>query len=154
MKKRFQKKEKINFLLESKHYKKLHLMLYLLSVFSIVCVYFITIILFSAYANTLITAIFSLVIGLALVFHRDKLVKKISNHIDDVKRKEHKKKNERGLKSTLKRITPKSNLKLDMSSGKVKVKKSLSESFSFKKKDESKKIKKKTNDEGYVEFEQ
>lgn len=152
MKKRFQKKEKINFLLESKHYKKLHLWLYLLSVFSIVCVYFITILLFSTYANTLITAIFSLTVGLGLVFHRDKLVKKISNHIDEVKRKEYKKKNEKGLRSTLKRITPKSNLKLDMSSGKVKVKKNLKESFSFKKKNEPKKINKKTNDEGYVEF--
>jgi hypothetical protein len=150
MKNRLKKKEKISFLLENKHYKKLHLALYFLSVFSIVCVYFVTIMLFSAYANFLITAIFSLVVGLALVFHRDKLVKAISEHLNEVKRKDYKKKNENGLKSALKRITPKSKIKLDMSSGKVKVKKNFKETFSFKKKEKTKSSKK--NDEGYIEI--
>ena len=150
MKKSLKNREKINFLLENKHYKKLHVALYFLSVFSIVCLYFVTIFLFSAYANFLITAIFSLVIGLGLVFHRDKLVKLISEYLNEVKRKDYKKKNENGLKSALKRITPKSKVKLDMSSGKVKVKKNLRETFSFKKKE--KQVKKKTNDEGYVEI--
>ena len=52
----------------------------------------------------LITAIFSLVFGLALVFHRDKLVRKISNHIDEKKRKQLKENNQRGLQTTLKKI--------------------------------------------------
>lgn len=52
----------------------------------------------------IITAIFSLIFGLALVFHRDKLVRKISNILDDKKRKQFKEDNQRGLQTTLKKI--------------------------------------------------
>lgn len=104
MKRRLNRQEKIGFLLENKHYRRLHLILYLLSVITIVVVYFFTILLFSKFVNMLITAIFSLVFGLALVFHRDKLVRKISNHIDEKKRKQLKENNQRGLQTTLKKI--------------------------------------------------
>lgn len=115
MKGRLARKEKIDFLLENKHYRQLHLILYLTSVISIVLIYFTTILLFSKFVNVVVTAIFSIVFGLALVFHRDKLVRKISNHLNDKKRKQYREENQKGLQTTIKKIgTRNRNLKFDV----------------------------------------
>ena len=106
MKGRLARREKIDFLLENKHYRQLHLALYLTSVVTLVLVYFTTVILFSKFVNVIITAVFSLVFGLALVFHRDRLVKKISDHLNEKKRQQQKQNNKRNLKTTLNRLGP------------------------------------------------
>ena len=105
--KHLKNKERINFLLQNKHYRRLHLILYLLSVTAIVLVYFVTIIIFSKFTNILLTAITSLILGLTLVFKRDILVKRISEHLENKKRKENKIKEKSGLKTTLRNIAPK-----------------------------------------------
>lgn len=115
MVKRTQKREKIDFLLESKHYKRLHLLLYITSLTAIVMVYFLSIIIFSGYANLLITGIFSLVTGVTIFFNRDKIVKKISEFLNERKIKKNKQSNKDGLKSTLKNISPKRKFKLNIS---------------------------------------
>jgi hypothetical protein len=119
------RKEKINFLLLDKEYRRLHLVLYLLSVFVIVSFYFMTVFLFASYSNTLLTAIFSIIVGVTLVFQRDRVVKIISEKLEDKKRRDYKKKNKEGLHKTLKHITPKN---------KRKFKLNLNDKNSFKKK--------------------
>ncbi len=144
MNKNLKKKEKINFLLENKHYKKLHLLLYFSSLAAIVFVYFLTVLIFSSFTNMLITTSFSVILGIFLVLHRDKLVKKISDFLTEKKRKDYKKNNSNSLKTTLKKIGPKSNLKLDLNkNSKFKIKVS-----SFKIKIPTKKKKGK----GYLEI--
>lgn len=137
-------KDKINFLLENKHYQKLHLYLYFLSIIIIVSVYFLTVILFSKFTNILATGIISLIIGTFLVYNRDKLVKLIGNHLQDKKRKKNKVDNKKGLKSTLRRITPqkKSNLKLNIKE-KIPLKEKIQNFKKKIKKDKSKINKKK-----------
>lgn len=113
-KKKVNNKEKINFLLENKEFKKLHLIIYLFSVCLIVLVYFVSVVVFSKYFNILITALFSLFVGIYLVFNRDLLVKVISRHLEEKKRQRIKKENKLGLKTTLKHITPKRDIKLSI----------------------------------------
>ncbi len=123
---KIKKKEKIDFLLQNKHYQRLQLYLYILSLFVIVITYFLTILIFSSYSpNYIITGIFSIIIGLYLVFNRDKLVKKISEKIEDCKRKKLKKENKSALKTTLRKITPQQNkIKLN-----IKPKETIKEKF-------------------------
>jgi FtsH-binding integral membrane protein len=97
------KKNDLNFLLENKHYKRLHLFLYLISITLITLSYFLIIIIFSEQFHFVISVIFSLVIGLYIVMNRNKLVKIISDHIEDKKRKDYKK----NLKRTLKQLLEK-----------------------------------------------
>lgn len=113
---RKKKNKKINFLLENEHYRKLHLYLYLLSITVIAIIYMFIVLLFSSYSNYLITGIVSILIGLYLVFNRDKLVKYISDKLHEKEIKKRKKQNKEGLKSTLTRITPKPkrNIKLSI----------------------------------------
>jgi len=142
-------KEKIDFLLQNKHYKKLHLYLYILSVILIVLVYFITIFIFSSFSkNYIISAIFSFIIGIYLVYNRDKLTQKISEKLESKKREKIKKENKKGLKTTLRRIRPENkSLKLNIrpkESFKIKINK-IKNKFSKKNKN------KKTPD--YIEIE-
>lgn len=125
MEHRKRKKKNINFLLENKHYQRLHLMVYLLSVGAIVLLYFLTILLFSTQFNILITGTFSLLIGIYLVFKKDDLVKKISEILHERKRKRLQFENKNGLKTTLRRITPKRDIKLSIG-GKVSFKDKIS----------------------------
>lgn len=142
MKRRFARQEKIDFLLENNHFKKLHLALYLGSVFAIGVVYFLTIFLFSKIVNMSITAIFSILLGLVLVFHRDKLVRKLSDYIDEKKRKQYKEENHKGLKTTLRKVGPKKrDLKFNVK-GKIPFKERI---YSIKKKFS------KSNDSDYIE---
>ena len=137
-------KEKIDFLLQNKHYKKLHLYLYILSVILIVLVYFITIFIFSSFSkNYIISAIFSFIIGIYLVYNRDKLTQKISEKLESKKREKIKKENKKGLKTTLRRIRPENkSLKLNIRP---------KESFKIKNKFSKKNKNKKTPD--YIEIE-
>lgn len=124
--KKTKKKEKINFLLENPHYRRLHLYLYFISVLIIVGVYFIVITIFSDFsANFLITGIFSLMLGLYLVYNRDNIVKFISEKMEERRRKEMKRNDKHGLNSTLKKISPKNkNLKLKIT-GKTSIKEKI-----------------------------
>lgn len=101
------KQKKVDFLLENEHYRRLHLYLYLLSISVIAIIYLLIVFLFSSYSNYLITGVVSVLIGLFLVFNRDKLVKFISDKLHDNKIQKTKKQNKQGLKNTLSRITPK-----------------------------------------------
>ncbi len=89
-------------------------MLYLFSVIVIVLIYFMFIMLFSNIFPIVIVGIISLIIGIALVFKRDKLVLTISNKLQERKIKEHKKANKHGLHSTLRKITPKRKKKINV----------------------------------------
>ena len=124
--KKREKKEKIDFLLQNKHYKRLQLYLYLLSIVLITIIYFLIIMIFSAYSNSMyITVPISLIIGFYLFFNKDKLVIKISEIIEDKKRNNIKKEKKDGLRTTLRKITPKNNkLKLN-----IKSKETIKEKF-------------------------
>jgi len=100
------KPKKIDFLLENKHYRKLHLYIYLVSVFTIVGVYFLIIAIFNQ-SNIIITGLISILIGLYLVFKRDEIVKVISTKLQEKKLKTRKAENKANLKSTIRKITPK-----------------------------------------------
>lgn len=146
MKFRRKTKEKINLSLETKEYRRLHLFLFFLSTILVVVVYFLSILLFSGIletffpgsSNMYVTAIFSFAVGLYLVFKRDIITKKISNILQERKRKEIKRENKEGLKTTLKKITPKRKVKFKIE-GKLSVKDRLikaKEKLTFKKKKE------------------
>ncbi len=140
------RKEKINFLLENKHYRKLHLYLYLISISIITAIYFILVIIFSAYVNIFITGTISILIGVYLVFNREKLVRLIDSKLQDKKREKYKEKNKEGLKTTLRTITPK-NKKLKLNIG---GKTTIKEKFNFIK---EKLSKKKGKEKEYLEVE-
>ncbi|MDA3855613.1 MAG: hypothetical protein PF569_05105 [Candidatus Woesearchaeota archaeon] len=147
MKKKIQKRKNINFLLDNKHYKRLHLILYLISITLIVLVYFLTIIVFSSYLHFLVSVLFSFLIGLYIVFNRNKLVNNISDRIENYKRKHYKKESKENLRTTLKKITPKRNIKFN-----IKSKFSLKEkAANIKNNFKSKKNKKKKSQE-YIEI--
>jgi len=82
-------------------------------------------------------------VGLYLVFNRDRLVKAIDNRLQNKKINDYKKARTDGLKTTLKKITPKKSLlKLDIKS-----------KTSIKDKLKSLKVKKKSNpSKGYIEI--
>lgn len=139
--KKISKREKINFLLENKHYQKLHLYLYLVTVLLIVLIYYLLILIFSPYSpNLMITGILSITIGIGMVYYRDRIVKKISDYLENKKRVQTKTKNKSGLKTTLRKITPKNKkLKLDIK-GKTTLKEKLDKvKKKFSKKNKTKK---------------
>ena len=86
------KQKDLNFLLENKHYKRLHLLLYLISITLIALLYFLIILIFSEQFHFVISIILSLVIGLYIVMNRNRLVKIISDYIEERKRQDYKKK--------------------------------------------------------------
>ncbi len=138
------KSKNIDFLLENKHYKRLHLMLYLISITIITLVYFLTILVFSQYFHFLVTTIFSFFIGLYVLMNRNRIVRMISDHLQDRKREEYKKKSKDNLKTTLRNITPKNKkLKLNIK-GTISMKDKII--AKIKPKD------KKTKDRGYIEI--
>jgi len=146
--KRIGKKKDIDFLLDNKHYKRLHLILYFISLLIIISVYFMTLVLFSTYFHFVITIIFSFLVGFYLVLNRSVLVKVISNKLDDRKRKKYKQTSKQNLKTTIRKITPKNKrLKLNIK-GKVSLKEKVNKIKSkFKKID--KKAKKRPD---YIEI--
>jgi len=148
--KKTKKKEKIDFLLQNKHYKKLHLYLYILSVILIVTIYFMSVYLFSSFSkNYIISAVFSFIIGVYLVYNRDELTQKISEKLENKKRKKLKKENKEGLKTTLRRISPKNKrFKLN-----IKTKETINEKIIKIKKKLTKKGKKNKNSPEYIEIE-
>ena len=116
MKRAKKAKKNIDFLLENKHYKRLNIILYLVSVLIIVGVYFITLLIFSKFVNMTITAITSFIVGLYIVIHRASIIKKVSDHLENKKRNKYKKESQQNLKSTLNSIRPKPkrNIKLNI----------------------------------------
>lgn len=99
---------KQDFLIENSHYRRLHLYLYFMSLAVLLGIYFLIIMVFSDSSYKLIISlVISLLLGLYLVFKRDKMVKKLSEYIHERKRKKVKESNVSGLNTTLRRITPK-----------------------------------------------
>lgn len=125
-----QKKKNVDFLLNNKHYRRLHLIIYFTSLFIICFTYLITYVLFDKMINVLITSAVSFFIGLYIVLNRDELVKTLSNSIHERKRKKIKEDNKLGLKTTLRKITPK-NKKIKFN---IKTKTTLKEKVSGVKK--------------------
>lgn len=143
------KKKDIDFLLENKHYKRLNVILYLISVVIIVLIYFFTLILFSKFTNFLLTAIASFVIGLYIVINRSYIVKKISEQIEHKKRLKYKENSRHGLKTTLKKITPKrKHLQLNIKSKESIKEKVVNWNFKVKEKITGQKRRKR----GYIEI--
>ena len=105
----------IDFLLENKHYRRLHIILYLISVLIIVIVYFVTLLIFSKFVNMVITSIASFVIGLYIVLSRESIIKRVSDLIEGRKREKYKQQSHQNLKSTLRNIAPKPKRKLKFS---------------------------------------
>jgi len=141
------KKRKIDFFLNNKHYRRLHLMLYFISISITVLTYFLTIILFSKFVNLILTSVVSFIIGLYIVLNRDRLVKQLSEKIQDKNRKKIKSNNKTGLKTTLREITPK-NTKLKFN---IKTKSSIKEKAQKIKSKINKTTKKQNNE--YIEIE-
>jgi hypothetical protein len=145
--KKLKKRQKINFLLENKHFQRLHLILYFLSVLVIVLVYFITLLLFGKFFNIIITSIFSLIVGVWLVLNRDIIVKKISDKLYEKKIKKSKKESEENLKRTIKRLKPNSNINL-----KIKEKSPLMKKVKKVILNSKKSLNSKKNKEEYIEI--
>lgn len=124
--KKSSRKERVNFLLEDRNYHRLSLVIYLCSVLVILSIYFTTLMIFSkTSANYFITGLSSVLIGVYLVFHKDKIIKKISLYLHDKKVKNNKREGKEGLQRTLKRISPKNHrLKLKIK-GKVSLKEKI-----------------------------
>ena len=142
------KNKNIDFLLNNKHYRKLNLILYFISMTIILLTYFLTILLFSKSMNIILTSVVSFIVGLYIVINRDKLVKQISEIMHEKNRKKIKTENKLGLKSTLRNITPKN----------TKLKLNITPKISIKEKAKtikSKLTKKKVNNkkQGYIEIE-
>lgn len=57
--------------------------------------------------NLILTSVVSFVIGLYIVLNRDKIVKKVSDYIEEKKRKKIRSENQMGLRATLNRLSPK-----------------------------------------------
>ncbi len=145
---KLKRKKNINFLLENKHYKTLHIFLYLVSVAIITIIYFITLLIFSAYVHTLVTVIASLLIGLYIVFNRDRIVMAVSDQMQERRRKRYKETSKENLKTTLRKITPKNKrLKLN-----IKGRTSFKEKIYNVKERFSKKDKKKKSKVDYIEI--
>ncbi len=100
----------LNFVLENKHYQNMDLILYLICVLLVIIVFLITHLFIENYIiRTCIVALFSLYIGISLVYNRNLYRKKLSDLTSNQKRVRIRSGDKEGLKITLRRITPKSN---------------------------------------------
>ncbi|MCA9460409.1 MAG: hypothetical protein KC550_07725 [Nanoarchaeota archaeon] len=117
MNKNKRKQKKIDFLLENNHYKRLQIYLYVLSLIVILSIYFLIIISFPNQNTIILTAIISVTIGFYFIFNRDRLVKKLSDKLQDTKRKKIKKENKDGLKHTLSKLKSKEKKRIKLNIG-------------------------------------
>ena len=117
MNKNKRKQKKIDFLLENNHYKRLQIYLYVLSLIVILSIYFLIIISFPNQNTIILTAIISVTIGFYFIFNRDRLVKKLSNKLQNTKRKKIKKENKDGLKHTLSKLKSKEKKRIKLNIG-------------------------------------
>ena len=109
------RKEKINILLENNHYKRLQLYLYLSSVIVVVLIYTLFMIFFPLYpAKAVVTGIISVILGLYLVFNKERILRYLSERISEKNRKKIKEQNKLGYQKTMKRIVPKKKKKFEM----------------------------------------
>lgn len=96
------KKNHVSFNLENNHFRNLHLMVYLASLVVVLVAYTsVLLILGRNQFAYMIMLMFSVMIGIFLVFKKDDIVKKMSNELDNRKRIDIKKKDSRNLKKTL-----------------------------------------------------
>lgn len=125
MKRRFRRRE-IGFHLDNSYHRKLNLGVYLGSVFIVFISYIVARIFFKeSITIPVIIGIISISIGLTLVFHRENIVKVISNILYDRRRKIMKQESIENKDRTLKKIVPRnSNLRLNIK-GKMTLKERL-----------------------------
>ena len=99
------KKNGISFNLENNHFRNLHLFLYLASLIFVLVFYTFTLLIFdrSQFAYV-IMVIFSVCVGIFLVFRKDALVKQMSNEMDKRKRFDIRKEDNRNLKKTISEV--------------------------------------------------
>jgi hypothetical protein len=144
------KRNGVSFNLENNHFRNLHLMLYLASLVFVLVFYTLTLLIFGknqfAYV---VMVIFSVCIGIFLVYRKDYIVKQMSNELDNRKRKGIRKQDNMNLKRTLSEVGNSShkrqigvrnkNLKLNIT-GKIPLSKKFSDiKKKFEKKDPNKK---------------
>ncbi len=133
------KKDKINFMLQNSHYRKLHFYLYLLTVFLISFIYFLFLFIFSSNSDFFwVISLISFLIGIYLIFNREKLVLKISDFIEKRKRIALKKENKKGFQKSLNSISKNKKHQTSLEKNQFKIKDYL-------------KIKKKSDDK-YIEI--
>jgi len=149
-----QKREKIGFLLENRHYRRLHLYLYFTTTIIGLLVYILFINIFSTKYVSVIIAAITVSLGIFLVFKREKIVKNISERIHEREIKKQREENKKGLVRTIKRIKPAYN-----TNHKVKIGTSNENKFNLKNKIKNKfetikhKLgKKKEIEEDYIEI--
>lgn len=117
------KTKNVNFILENKYYRKIHLIVYFFTLLVIVTIYFILVFLLHDKSIRAFTFVFcSIVLGVFLVFKRDHLVLELSDWHQERSRKKIKDDDKEGLRTTIRRIVPRNkNLKLNIK-GKVPLK--------------------------------
>lgn len=99
------KKNQISFNLENNHFRNLHLLLYLASLVIVLVFYTITLLVFgkNQFAYT-VMVMFSVCVGIFLVFNKDGLVKQMSNEMDKRKRVTIRQKDNKNLKKTINEV--------------------------------------------------
>ena len=112
------KREKFDFSLESFENKRLHLIVYLSTVLLVFAVYLIFVLFFDDSPMLLIIGFTSFLIGIGMIFYRNKIVNIINDKMLDNKIKKRKKANKANLQETIRKITPSHrNLKLKIGGG-------------------------------------
>jgi c-di-AMP phosphodiesterase-like protein len=96
------RKSSVSFNLENKHFRNLHLLLYLASLTIVLVFYTLTLLVFnkSQFAYILMV-VFSVCVGIFLVFRKDAIVKQMSNELDKRKRNDIRRQDNINLKKTL-----------------------------------------------------
>ena len=98
------KKKNINFLLQNKHYQRLHLIVYFFTLLVIVTIYFILVfLLHDKSIRTFIFVFCTFVLGIFLVFKRDELVLELSDWHQNRERNKIKSEDKTNLKTTIKK---------------------------------------------------
>jgi hypothetical protein len=100
---------KFYFFMESGHYRKLQLVVYLSTLLVLLSLFLIIRYLFPEPKNLgeIVGGAISLALGIYLVFKREKIIKWLSEEIHEMRRKELKKETEKSKESAMKRIVPK-----------------------------------------------
>jgi hypothetical protein len=152
------KKNGVSFNLENKHFRNLHLLLYLASLTIVLVFYTLTLLVFdkSQFAYVLMV-IFSVCVGIFLVFRKDAIVKQMSNELDKRKRNDIRRTDNKNLKKTLHEVGV-SKSKREIGSRNKNLKLNISGKISFSKRvtDIKKRFVKKDpnqNEPQYIEIE-
>jgi hypothetical protein len=128
------KKSSVSFNLENKHFRNLHLLLYIASLTIVLVFYTLTLLVFdkNQFAYVLMV-VFSVCVGIFLVFRKDAIVKQMSNELDKRKRNHIRRQDNKNLKKTLYEVGA-SKSKREIGSRNKNLKLNIKEKNSFYKK--------------------